>query len=189
MRYFFGFLVAIGLIIFIIILIFGGGGKQKAIVQTTGRALESYANTSAEVRMTIDGPVNAAQDHQQVRITVNSNEVVYQQISGYNGDAVNSLTFNNTEDSYYTFLRALGYAGFQHGDTNKDLHDERGRCPLGSRYIFDMSQDGDSLEHFWATTCGKVQTYLGNLPGTVQLFQQQVPNYRALTDDLKVVVQ
>lgn len=189
MRYFFGFLIAIGLIIFIIILMFGGGGKSKADLLVTGKVLESFSTSDAQVSLTIDGPVNADQTHQQVKITVDNTEVVYQQISGYNGSVVNSQVYPNTEASYYNFLRAIGFGGFQHGDTDKTMRDERGRCPLGSRYIFDMNQDGNSLEHFWATTCSIPKTYLGNLPGVVQLFQQQVPDYSTLTSDLQILPQ
>jgi hypothetical protein len=188
MRYFFGFLVAIGLIIFIIILMFSGGGQPKNVLPK-GQALESYATTDAVVRMTIDGPINAAQDHEQVRIIVDSNEVVYQQIKGYNSEVVNARTFDNTEASYYSFLRAIGFAGYQSGDTSQALKDEKGRCPLGTRYIFDMDQAGKSLEHFWVTTCGGAKTYLGNLPGTIQLFQQQVPDYGTLTANLETLPQ
>jgi preprotein translocase subunit SecG len=63
MRYILWFLAVIGLIIIVIILLFGhgGGGTKKTAI--TPETLLSYSNTSAQVRATIDGPINSNQQH------------------------------------------------------------------------------------------------------------------------------
>src|SRR6202035_2269559 len=115
MRYFISFLVAIGLIILLIFLIFHGGGKPA--VPNTTKTLSSYANTDAQVRLTIDAPVNAPQDHQQIQITVDRNAITYDQLKGYDGSVVNQQTFPNSNSGFATFLLSLQHANFTVGNT------------------------------------------------------------------------
>jgi hypothetical protein len=176
MRYFVGFLIALGLIILLIILIVGGGGSPK--VPTTNKSLISYSNTDAVARLTIDGPINAIHDHRQVQITVGRDEVTYEQIVGYNDQVVYMQHYSNTEEAYSAFLHALAHAGFASGAVNKTLTSESGYCPLGSRYVYEFEQTGRDIIRTWATSCGKPKTYNGATGLTNQLFQAQVPNYQ-----------
>lgn len=175
MRYFIGFLVTVGLVIILIILLFSGGGKSK--VKTTEKPLIDYANTDAQVSVTVDGPVNAVSEHQAIRITVDRDNVTYQALQGYDGQVTDTQIFANTESAYDVFLHALQHAGFTRGNNNPALKDERGYCSLGDRYIFELTQNGDDLQRYWASSCGSPKTYLGNLSLTLTLFQNQVPNY------------
>lgn len=186
MRYYIGFLVAVGLLITLIFLLFHGGGKSA--VPTTAKPLYSYANTGSEVRLTIDGPVNANQNHQQVQITVNSNVVTFDQIQGYDGNVVNQQQFVNSQNAYTVFLHALAIAGYTEGNTSSALSNEQGHCALGSRYIFELIEGGNDLERFWATSCAAAlaQSYEGNVGLTLTLFEAQVPGYPALTQNLNI---
>ncbi len=178
MRYFVGFLMTILLIILLILLLFRGGGKPKVVV--TSKSLASYAATSAEVRFTIDGPVTADAKHEQIRVTVDKDNVTFEHIQGYEGNVVKLQQYANNTNAYTTFLLALGRAGYTSGASTPALHDERGYCPLGDRYIIELLQDDRTLERYWATNCGKPKTYLGNLQLTKTLFQAQVPDYNTL---------
>ncbi len=182
MRYFIGFIIAIGLIIVLILLLFHGGGKPK--VPTTTKTLDSYASTNAEARLIIDGPVNAPQNHQQIQITVGQNETTFEQLQGYNGSVTNLQSFANTQASFSVFLHALTGAGFTRGNIDTSLSDERGYCPLGNRYIFELIQDGKNIERFWGSSCGTPKTYLGNLNLTLNLFKAQVPSYSTLAETI-----
>ena len=177
MRYFIGFLVTIGLIILLIVLLFGGGGKSNKSVP---KPLTSYSTTDAQVSLTIDGPVNADQNHKQSQIIIDNGQATYQQLQGYDGQIISSESFNNTQASFYVFLRALETAGFTHGDTSSSLSNERGICPLGTRYIVKLTQDGNDIERFWVTSCGGTKTYEGNIALTIKLFEAQIPNYAKL---------
>lgn len=184
MRYFIGFLVTIGLIILLIFMLFHGGSKPK--VQTTSKTLDSYANTSAEVSMTIDGPVNANSQHSQVRIIVGRNAVTYQQLQGYDDSVVNQQQFPNTQSAYTSFLLSLAHAGFTNYNDSSTLQDERGYCPTGDRYVFELNKDGESLERAWTTSCGSPKTYGGNTSLTSDLFRAQVPNYDTLVQNVEL---
>lgn len=181
MRYFMAFFAALLLLFLLIFLLFHGGGKPRSPI---GKTLYSYSATDAEVRLTIDGPINADQDHRQARITVSSSDVTFDRIQGYDGNVINTKSYANTDNAYAVFLLALAHAGFTNGNNDPQLSDERGYCPLGDRYIFELIQDNKDLERYWATNCGSPKTYLGSLSLTLSLFEAQVPNYSALNQDL-----
>lgn len=184
MRYFVGFLVTMGLIFLLVILLFRGSGKPK--VPLTTKTIDSYATTNAETILTIDGQVNAASLHRQLRITVDRDDVTYEEIEGYEGHVTKMEHYSNNESAYTNFLLALGHAGFTNGDDSKLLRDERGYCAEGQRYIFELRQDNKDIERYWATSCGKPKTYLGVLSLTLELFQAQVPNYDELTRNVEL---
>jgi hypothetical protein len=181
MRYFLAFLVLVALI-FVLILLFFGGGKSKAPL--TPKTLDSYATTDAEVQLTIDGPINANQNHQGVHITVSRDDVTFEQLQGYDGDAVNTQIFANTESAYTNFLLALAHAGFTKGNNDPNARDERGFCPEGERYVFELTQDNKDIERYWSTSCGAPQTYQGAVGLTLDLFKAQVPNFIGLTQNI-----
>jgi hypothetical protein len=182
MRYFLAFLTTLFLVFLLVFLLFHGGGKSKAPL--TIKTLHSYASTDATVQMTIDGPVNAAQNHQQVRISVGRDDVTFEQLQGYDGNVTNTQDFSNTQNAYTAFLFSLARAGFSSGNNDPSLSDERGFCPLGERYVFQLTQDGKDIERYWATSCGgNLKTYLGAFDLTVSLFKAQVPNYSQQTQN------
>ena len=183
LRYFIGFVVVVGLLVFLIALITGGGGDSGK-TPTQNKTLSSYASEDSEVSMVIDGRTNSPQDHRQVAVTVDANHIEFQVKQGYNGDVLTDKSFANTQASYQNFLLALEHANFTKGDLKHAHTDERGYCPLGQRYIFQLKSQGDTVERFWATSCGNPKTYLGNFDVTLSLFKAQVPKYNDLTTSL-----
>ncbi|HET7060411.1 MAG TPA: hypothetical protein VFH99_03825 [Candidatus Saccharimonadales bacterium] len=195
MRYFIGFLVTIGLLILLVVLLLtgghGGNGGQK--IPTTGEKpkttseLAAYADTGAAVRLIIDGPINADEIHTAVRITVDQQDVTYEQIQGYQGTVVNTQVYASNQSAYSNFLYALGHGGFTLGDDNPKLTNEKGYCPLGQRFVFELRDGDHDIERYWATSCGHSapKTYKGSLQLTLSLFQAQVPDYTDLTQNLE----
>ena len=181
MRYFIGLIITAGLLIALIVLLMTGGSKPKEVHQ---KLLTDYASTDAQAIMTIDGPVNAESLHEQVRITVDSTNVTYEHIKGYQGDVVSTKVFANNQDAYDVFLHALLHAGYALGDKNSALRDERGYCATGDRFIFELKQGGDILQRYWSSSCNGTHTYLGNTELTTTLFEAQIPGYTDLTADV-----
>ncbi|HVX48045.1 MAG TPA: hypothetical protein VHA05_01680 [Candidatus Saccharimonadales bacterium] len=190
MRYFIGFLVTIGLLILLIVLLLtggGNGGHKKPPVPTKPRSvseLASYADTDAAVQMVIDGQINADQNHSAVRVTITNSDVTFEQIQGYEGTVVNTQVYKNNVSAYNNFLYAIGRAGFLLGDNNPKLANEKGYCALGSRFIFTFNEGGNQIQRYWATSCGGIHTYKGNLGLTVALIKLQVPDYSRLTSNI-----
>jgi hypothetical protein len=184
-RYFIGLLLVIGLIIFLIFLIVHSG--TKATVPNTSATLDSYANSSAMVSMTVDGPVIADQNHNQVQVNITNTSATVNVIQGYNGDVIRTQSYPNTEASYDVFLRALAYAGFTKGNSASDLSNEKGYCPTGDRYIFELSENGHTIERYWTTNCsGTPHSFDGDTSLVYQLFQQQIPDYQTTTENLNI---
>ena len=185
MRYYIGIIVSLGLLILALFLLFHG--NSKVIVPTTSQPLNTYASTNSEVRLTIDGPINANVLHDQVQITVDQYLVTYDQIRGYNGDVVNQQQFPNSQNAYTAFLYALELNGFTDGSTASSLSNEQGHCALGDRYTLELINNGNELEHFWSTSCPNViRSYYGNMSLMLDLFEAQVPNYQKLAGGLNI---
>lgn len=180
MRYLIGFFITVGLIILLIVLLVTGGSKSK--VPTTSKSLDSYSTSSAVVRLTIDGPINSAKEHRATRITVGRDSTTYEQLQGYDGNVTLLQTYPNSQTGYESFLRAIQLAGFTKGDTSSKLKDDRGYCPLGSRFIFEIEDNGNRLERFWSTNCSGPKSFLGNTNLVVDLFKRQVPDFYKLND-------
>lgn len=182
MKYFIGYLITIGLLILLIIFLMRGGNDQTAPVTT--KSLDSYASTDAEVSFLNEGPINAASEHQQILITVDQDYVTYKQIVGYDGHVVMTKRFANTQNAYSAFLSALGHAGFTRGDSNESLQNEKGLCPLGHRYIFELNEGTDQIQRTWATNCAGSKSFLGNIGLTITLFEAQVPGFSTLSSNV-----
>ncbi len=184
MRYIIGLIVTIGLVSVLIVLLMSGGGDRTAPPRP--KSLIDYASTDAQVVMTIDGPVNADSLHNQIRITVDRTNVTYEQIKGYQDDVVKTKLWANNEPAYDAFLHALLHAGYSRGNNDPALKDERGWCATGDRYIFELIQDGKTLQRYWDTSCHNTHTYEGNIRLTTTLFEAQVPGYNELTGSIRL---
>jgi hypothetical protein len=169
------------LIVVLIILLVPG--KKTSV---PGNGLVGYANTNVSMRLTIDGPEVYQQNHQAVQITVDKNNVTYEQLTGYNGQVVNEQTYPNTVAAYDVFLHTLYYSGFYRGDNTASLNDERGRCALGTRYVYEIVDGSSDVDRFWSTNCGGTSTYKGDISATINAFQTQVPNYDSLASNLNL---
>jgi hypothetical protein len=174
-------MVTIGLLLVLIILLFRSDGGDKQKVSTTEKPLTSYSSTTAETRMTVDGIINYTGEHRSIRITVGRDQITYEVMKGYEGEVVTSKTYDNNQAAYNNFLSAIGRAGFTKGDKSSALKNEKGYCPLGKRYVFELRQDGEDLERYWITNCSSTpKTFKGNASLNIQLFQLQVPDYNDL---------
>ncbi len=182
MKYFIGYMITIGLLILLILFLIRGGNNPGA--PHTTKSLASYATTDAEVSFLNEGPIVAASEHRQILITVSRDTVTYQEIAGYNGHVIVTRNFSNSQNAYSQFLSALGHAGFTKIDNAEALQNEKGLCPTGHRYIFELNQGTKQLERGWSTNCGGARSYLGNTDLTITLFQAQVPDYSTLSQSV-----
>jgi hypothetical protein len=184
MRYVIGFLISIGLIILVFVMLFRGGGDTTTAPNAPKRLVD-YANTTAIVRLTEDYPVSANQTHRQVVTTVGRDQTTLEVKTGYEGDILRSQQFDNNPTSYANFLRALHLAGFAQGSNEETLRDERGYCPTGRRYIYEIRQGSQIIQRYWSTSCGK-GSFEGKAVTVRSLFKRQVPDYNKLTSGLQL---
>jgi hypothetical protein len=179
MRYVIGFLVTIGLIILVIMLLFRGGSD---VPEAPAKAdLTSYSDSStAVVQYTVDSPVTAAEDHFTTQITVGKDEARITIFQGYDGQVVRSQAYPTGQNAYAVFLHSLKNAGFTLGNDSEELRDERGYCPTGSRYIYEVVDGSSTKSRYWSTSC-KVGTFKGNKSTIKTLFEDQIPDYGKVT--------
>jgi hypothetical protein len=181
MRYFFGFIAVIVLLILVSILVFkgfkGNGGPAAAQVN-----LLNYATTNTVMQLTIDGPITADQTHQGIRIDVGQYYNTMSVYQGYNNNVTSSQTFNNNPNSYAVFLRALDLLGFTKGNTNPALADSRGYCPTGERYIYEIQTNGVDSQKFWSATCNGEGNFSGDSVDIRNLFDAQIPDYATIAN-------
>lgn len=180
-RYLIGFLAMIGLGILLLVLLFGGGSKPNKPTKPV-TILPDYANTNAQVSVDIDGPIVAPSNHNSAIITVDQNDINFSLIQGYDGNVIASKDYNNSENSFRNFLYAIYYAGFS-VSVKSNYSSSIGICPMGDRYDFYLTENGNTLQHTWITNCGNdTKTFGGNFGVTLQLFQKQVADYDTLTE-------
>ncbi|HEX8182982.1 MAG TPA: hypothetical protein VF575_05280 [Candidatus Saccharimonadales bacterium] len=187
MKFIIGFLISIGLLIFVFVLIFRGGGDSADQTTKQGTKLIDYANSSSAVmQFTQEGPVTADLTHNRVRITVGRDQTTIETFKGYEGPAVNSKSYANNSTAYADFLQALQLAGYTEGNSDKEFADERGRCATGQRYIMGIQDGSSEIQRFWATSCGGAATFKGKSAIVRSLFIRQVPDYNTVAGNLSL---
>jgi len=181
MRFFVGFLITIGLIVLVVVLLVRGGGGN-ATPSPAALNLDAYTTGTTTASLIIDSPIVAESNHREIKIDVTQNLVTYTQYQGYEQSPLDTRTFPNNSAAYAVFLHALQNAGYTLGSTSKALHDERGYCPTGYRYIYSFNDGSKDLMRFWSTSCGSSQGTFKGMSNTVRtLFQSQVPGYNRLS--------
>lgn len=186
MRYFFGFLVSIGLIVLVVILVIRGfSGSPEKQVQMP---LSDYANTSAEVRFTVGGPIVSDKEYQAYQIDVGRDQVHIQTMQGYQNSIIEERSYENNHEAYVNFLRALDFAGFDKGEKDSKDNDERGTCPDGNRFIMETTDGLSEKQRFWATDCRGQGNFGGDADAVKQLFESQVPrtDFSRMVNKLKI---
>lgn len=180
-------LVTIFAIIFFIILgiIIFGGSNNTPNPKIAGKTLPDYSSTDAKVKVTIDGIINGDDEHRQIRITVDQNRRSLDIIQGYRGNVIKTKSFVNNSSAYNIFLHAIYLSGFTKERKTK-FTDERGVCPQGQRYIYELTDTGSKKTdlRLWSTSCGSSGTEGGQAPLILDLFQAQITGY----DDLVATV-
>lgn len=182
MRYFLGFLAVVTLVIVVFVLVLRGftGDKPKEEIN-----LLDYANSQTVVRLVVDGPVVADQNHQGYSITVGRDANVIEVTKGYNEEVVRAQTYSNNSEAYANFLRALQLQNFTKGVDDPSRAEMRGFCPNGSRFVFEIETTGRNVQRFWTSTCGG-GTFRGNSAAVRNLFSRQIPDFNKLTADVRL---
>jgi hypothetical protein len=179
MKYTIGFIAVIVLVILTFVLIWRGfGGDDPAEMPAP---LTEYANTTAAMRFTIIGEVNAEQEHRAVRITVSRSEARLEVLEGYQRALGEARSYPSNQEAYATFLRALDLQGFDQGVDDPERADYRGYCPEGNRYLYEIVDGTNIIQQYWSTSCGDAGTFAGSPNAVRSLFRDQIPDYRDLT--------
>ncbi len=188
-RYLVIFLVVV-LLFLLGLLIFRGSGSPKNVKtnKTTAnlpKSISQYNNDSSYVRLTIDGPVNADQNHRMIRITVAQDQNNLDIFQGYQYTSLGTYGFGSNKDAYNDFLYALQNGGF---DKTLDRRSANyyGMCPQGSRYIFEVFDNQERISQRWSASCGNMGNFGGRTALMLSLFKAQIPDYSKLTSGIGI---
>jgi hypothetical protein len=182
MKYVLGVFAVVVLIILAVILVFRGGGEDAPQNQAGEKTLQlsEYADKPATAVLTIEGKVVGDEARRAIRISVSRTERVFEVLSGYEENITQRETFTNNEAAYETFIHALDKAGFSR-ERESAIQDERGTCPLGKRYIYELQDGSEEVLRRWSTNCSRARgTYGGSASVTREIFENQIPDYRRL---------
>lgn len=161
-------------------------GTTDAAPAPEDLVLTDYDTDTSELRLIYDGKVIANEDRRSLRITISSEERVFELLRGYDGQAVTRKTYPNTPSAYENLVRAANFEGFISAQDNNLGDDERGICPAGQRTITELIDNGEVVSRLWSASCGKkLGTLAGDSRGLVKLFQVQIPDYQELTRGIR----
>jgi len=179
MKYILGVFGVIFVSIIAIVLIMRGGGDKRTAVKPL--VISEEAREGVAAVYTEQGAVVGENQRRAIRVIVNQDERRLEILCGYEEAVERSSTFANTNAAFENFLVALDQAGFEEKKPTA-IKDERGACPLGRRYIFELREYSQELLRSWNTSCnGKMGNFDGNTSTVRQLFQKQIPDYSGLT--------
>ena len=182
-RYIFGFLGLMAIVVFLIVLIFRLADRDTTPLIESRPALTELATTDTNLVFTESGPIIAQEKHYMVRITVGDDSRRVEVIQGYNNNVVAQANFDNTEEAYEQFLAALDRNGYNE-DRNTDIESENGLCANGKRFVFETIPS-DALTRRWATSCSERGNIAGKVSIIVKLFQDQIPEYNRFVNDAR----
>ncbi len=186
-RYFLATLTIIVLLLVgIVVIVRSGSSNNTNVVPGSGSALTDYTeNTNASVQYTIDGPINASENHRAIRITISPRSRQIDVFKGYQGEILDRKTYDNNTDAYGEFLEALNRAGFTKERRLREGITSESICPLANRSFYQIVENGSDVQNLWSAACTD-GSFAGNIQLTVILFQAQIPDYDAITRNVSI---
>lgn len=161
--------------------------EQEQTQQQPQRQLYDYASSpTAQVVFTTQGRIVGDDQFNTIRITVSRDARKVEILNGYTGRVESSKTLPNNEAAFDAFLRSLNLAGFTSTRETK-LADERGVCPRGLRYIYELQDAGTPPQRTWSVSCtAKEGSFGGNAATVRQLFQGQITDYNKFVSKVRL---
>ena len=153
----------------------------------TSTNLVEYADRfGSEVSMTTQGKIVGQDDFRSIRVTVNQYSRTVEVLKGYDNSVEKTQQYTNSKSAYDVFLRSLANSGFIKTRATS-FSDERGVCPLSSRYIYLLQENGKDIHRSWSASCGNSVGSFAGVSATVkQLFQNQVPDYNKFVQGVQL---
>lgn len=186
MRYVLGIFAIFVVIILVVVMLFRRSPAPDTQQGNRTIDVSTYADKSAVAVYTIEGALNAEENHRAIRISVDSSQRKVEILSGYNRTVTGSQTFTNNQAAYGEFLHGLKNAGFGLKQ-EAEYKEEKGVCPLGNRNIYQLQQYGQDLTRTWSSSCAKTDgSFGGNTELVRQLFQKQIPDYTSFVRNVSL---
>lgn len=149
--------------------------------------LSDEARAGTSVSLTTQGKLVGQTERQAIRIKVSQDERRVEILTGYEEAVERAHTFPNTAAAYETFLIALEGLGFSQKRENNVKDDERGACPTGKTYVYELKEFSQQRLRMWDSSCGSKSGTLGGRGSTIRkVFEAQIPDYRKVVKDVRL---
>ncbi len=156
----------------------GNSGPARSTARIT-KLTDYDAKDSASVSWTQQGRLVGEDQRRAIRVTVTRSKRTVEVLAGYPERAERSTEFTNSPDAFAAFVRGLDTANFGKERAVKQP-DERGVCPLGSRFIYRLTDAGQEIMRTWSDSCATSDGPFGGGNTTQligQLFKAQITDY------------
>lgn len=156
--------------------------RQQKTQPVAPPSLTDYINQDATVKLTIEGPVVANEQHRSSVIAASRNTRSYDLYKTYSNTSAASKTYPNNQTAFSELMYALQRAGFTKPKLTGTDPNPAGYCPLGQRYTYDLILNDQVKSSLWSTSCETLQgTFSGDGSLVRQLMILQIPDYTALS--------
>ncbi len=148
---------------------------------------DSDSSPTASISWTQQGRIVGNNQFNSIRVTVTPTYRRLEILNGYQNTVVRSNDYENNQDAYNTFARALDLLKFGRSRTVSNPNVE-GVCPFGNRFLYNFNANSQQLVNTWSDTCNVSNgTYAGsNAVSTGQLFRNQIPDYSRQTNSVSL---
>ncbi len=177
------YLIAVILVILVVVFgtvallrSFNGGSKTSKALKITKMA-DFDNNTNAVVSWTMQGRLVGENQRRSLRITITESERTAEILDGYEQTPDKTQTEGNTQAAFATFLRALDNLNFGR-PRNFKTSDERGFCPTGNRFVYQLDDGSNQVFRTWADSCQSGDGTFGGVAATTgTVFKAQITDY------------
>lgn len=155
--------------------------RDSSATSTTEKVdLTEYIRPNTSAKVTIEGPIVADENFESYEIEIGQDFRRMTVYRGYGRSVVAQKTYDNNDQAYDQFMRALAKLGFTNS-TATTLKDERGSCATGSRFIYELKDFDESVQRLWGVSCSSNNgSFAGSGTSVRSLFRSQIPDFRDL---------
>lgn len=180
------FLAILFIIVFGAVFLVGKIKNNKPANPPTFIHLADYANKSeSSVIWTMQGRLVGEDSHESVRISVTPTYRRAEILEGYTNKVTKSVEFPNNKEGYTEFMLALD--NLRYGQERRVRQpDDRGMCPTGYRYIYELHEGDTQKLRLWSDSCISSEgTMAGQATVIRQIFKAQITDYNKFVSGVK----
>lgn len=182
-------LVAFFAIITAVVFVGRGNNSAPAKAAKITKTVDYESKSTASLSWTQQGRLVGTDQRKAIRVTVTREKRTVEVLEGYEERVASSQEYANSPAAFSTFVRALDNANFGRERTVKQP-DERGVCPLGSRFIYKLTDASKEVMRTWSDTCLVADGPFGGGANSAQLIQQlfklQITDYTKFTSGVQL---
>lgn len=159
----------------------GSKTTQSEIVVAAKYDLSDTAKISWERQ----GKVVGNDLRRTVKVTITKNTRTFDLFDGYNNLVEHHEEFASNQAAFSVFLRAADGLGFGKQIGGR-IADERGFCPLGNVFVYELKDGNKTILRSWADSCTTSEGSFGGRADSMQrLFRNQITGYDKLVSGVR----